>query len=48
MLPMATDDAYRVLDICEGVTPDEIKNAYRIMVVVLRVPGLPAGVFIAL
>ena len=34
MLPMTLEDAFQILDLSERVTPDEIKNAYRIMVVV--------------
>ena len=34
MLPMTLEDAFQILDLSERVSPDEIKNAYRIMVVV--------------
>lgn len=45
---MSSNDAYRILEISEGASPDEIKNAYRIMVVIYQHPWFPEDVFIAL
>jgi DnaJ-domain-containing protein 1 len=48
LTPMSSNDAYRILEISEGASPDEIKNAYRIMVVIHQRPWLLEDVFIAL
>lgn len=34
MVPVSANDSYRILGISQGASPDEIKDAYRITVVV--------------